>query len=103
MPAIPHADQEARTIARLYGTQPLIGGTATESAVREQAGTAVVLHVAAPGALRPREPPLSRIGPPSGRPGGGGTGGAQGDGRHPAKAGMVGRRNWERGVEGERG
>ena len=47
--SLPFAEKEANSIADLFGVGPLIGKTATESAVREQAGQVNILHLAAHG------------------------------------------------------
>jgi CHAT domain-containing protein len=46
---LPFAEQEARAIAALYATAPLIHTAATESIVRQQAGELGILHLAAHG------------------------------------------------------
>jgi tetratricopeptide (TPR) repeat protein len=56
-----HAEQEAETIATLYGTEPLLRDAATESAVREQAAGAGVLHLAAHGEFNLANPLYSTI------------------------------------------
>jgi CHAT domain-containing protein len=55
------AEREAETIAALYGVQPRLGAAATERAVREQAGQASVLHLAAHAGYDPLHPLLSAI------------------------------------------
>jgi CHAT domain-containing protein len=46
---LPFAEQEAKAIAALYATAPLIHTAATESIVRQQAGELGILHLAAHG------------------------------------------------------
>jgi CHAT domain-containing protein len=47
--SLPFAEKEAKAIAALFGVEPLIGGAATESAVREKVNEANILHLAAHG------------------------------------------------------
>jgi len=61
LPALHHVDQEARTVAGFYGQEPLVGATATESAFRERAIGAQVIHVAAHGQLNTANPLFSRL------------------------------------------
>ncbi|HEX8493676.1 MAG TPA: CHAT domain-containing tetratricopeptide repeat protein [Pyrinomonadaceae bacterium] len=61
LPPLLNADQEARSIARLYNTQPLTGAAATESAFRAQSGDYSILHLAAHGQLNSANPLFSRI------------------------------------------
>ena len=56
-----YAEQEAETLADLYSTQPLLGEAATESALREQAPQAGLLHLAAHGGYNPYNPLYSAI------------------------------------------
>jgi CHAT domain-containing protein/tetratricopeptide (TPR) repeat protein len=60
-PALQHADQEAQSIASLFGTQPLLDSAATETAVAAQAGQFNVLHIAAHGELNSVAPLFSRL------------------------------------------
>jgi len=55
------ARQEAKTIAKLYGVEPLIGENATESAVWQQVSEANILHLAAHGVFNPVAPLNSLI------------------------------------------
>jgi CHAT domain-containing protein len=48
---LPGAEQEAKTIAQLLTTQPLIGDAATKSAVTQRMQTAQVIHLATHGLL----------------------------------------------------
>lgn len=59
--SLPNAAAEAKSIAALYGTAPLLGGQATESQVYRQAGHVDVLHVAAHGVYDQYNPLFSRI------------------------------------------
>jgi CHAT domain-containing protein len=61
LPPLRHAEQEARTIAALYGTRALVGGEATESAFSAGARGAGILHLAAHGQLNTASPLFSRI------------------------------------------
>jgi CHAT domain-containing protein len=60
-PRLTFATQEARAIADLYHTEPLIGSKATETAFRAWAGQANIIHLAAHGELNPVQPLFSRI------------------------------------------
>jgi CHAT domain-containing protein/Tfp pilus assembly protein PilF len=55
------AQQEAETIASLFETQPLIGDSATESALHSQAGEAGIVHLAAHGQFNASNPLFSVI------------------------------------------
>lgn len=55
------ADAEARSIAAMYGAEPLLGDGATETAVRLQVGGTSILHLAAHGELNPVKPMFSRV------------------------------------------
>jgi CHAT domain-containing protein/Tfp pilus assembly protein PilF len=59
--SLPHAEKEAKVIAALYGVGPLLGKDATEGAVRERAGEAGILHLAAHGYYNPVAPLSSLI------------------------------------------
>jgi CHAT domain-containing protein len=53
---LPHAEEEARSVAKMFGVPAFIGNDATESRLRSEAGRAGFLHVAAHArydALRP--------------------------------------------------
>ncbi len=54
--ALPFAEQEARTIAALYGAPAYIGPEATEGLVRRMAGESSILHLAAHGKYNPVAP-----------------------------------------------
>jgi tetratricopeptide (TPR) repeat protein len=56
-----YAEREAKTIAQLYGGNPLLGTAATESAVREHASQAGIVHLAAHGRYKTDEPLASSI------------------------------------------
>ncbi len=45
--SLPHAAAEARSVARLYGVDPLLGPAATETALRARAAQTGILHIAA--------------------------------------------------------
>jgi CHAT domain-containing protein len=53
LPPLRFAEKEAEDIARLFGTPPLTGASATESALRSQASNAGIVHLAAHGAYNP--------------------------------------------------
>lgn len=55
------AQQEAETIADLYGTQPLVDDKATETALRAQAGGTGIVHLAAHGEYNEYNPLFSAI------------------------------------------
>jgi CHAT domain-containing protein/Tfp pilus assembly protein PilF len=61
LPALRFAEGEVKAIADLYGTQPLLGEEATESAVWSGAGGARLLHLAAHGEYNPFNPLFSAI------------------------------------------
>jgi len=56
-----HAEQEAETIATLYGTEPLLREAATEAEIRKQAAGMGVLHLAAHGQFNLANPLYSTI------------------------------------------
>ncbi|MEM8543989.1 MAG: CHAT domain-containing protein [Cyanobacteria bacterium P01_H01_bin.119] len=51
LPPLPGAQQEAEAIASLFNLQALTGSQATETRVKQQAGTAEVIHLATHGLL----------------------------------------------------
>ncbi|MCP4406577.1 MAG: tetratricopeptide repeat protein [Gammaproteobacteria bacterium] len=59
--SLPFAEKEAKSIAKLFGVEPLIGEAATETAVREQVSEANILHLAAHGQFNPVAPLNSLI------------------------------------------
>lgn len=59
--SLPHAGKEARAVGALYGTEPLLGTQATESALRKRAQGADVVHLAAHAMVEPARPLFSRI------------------------------------------
>lgn len=59
--SLPHAAEEARAVAALYGAQPLLGARATEAALREQARPIDVLHIATHAVTDSARPLFSRI------------------------------------------
>ncbi len=61
MPALRFAEQEAISIAALFGTQAMTGEDATESVVWSQGGGAGVLHIAAHGEYDRNNPLFSTI------------------------------------------
>ena len=61
LPDLKFAEQEAQSIAGLYGAQALVGKDATESAVRARASEAGILHIAAHGEYDPQNPLFSTI------------------------------------------
>lgn len=60
-PLLKYADQEARSIARLYDAQVLTGTMASEEKVRAIAGSYGILHLAANYELNTQSPVFSRI------------------------------------------
>lgn len=60
-PHLAHAAGEARTVAALYGTTPLLGDQATESRFMEASGAAEIIHLAAHSDLQPANPLFSAI------------------------------------------
>jgi CHAT domain-containing protein len=58
---LPWAREEARTVAELLGTVPLVGAEASESTLRGSAGKVDVLHLAAHGVYRPLTPRFSHV------------------------------------------
>jgi tetratricopeptide (TPR) repeat protein/CHAT domain-containing protein len=61
LPNLNYAEQEVEKIASLYGTQPLMDADATESALKAQAATAGIIHLAAHGEYNPTNPLYSTI------------------------------------------
>lgn len=59
--SLPAAGHEARTVAALYGAEPLLGAAARESEVRSAAGNLDVLHLAAHGRFSSRRPLFSYV------------------------------------------
>ncbi len=55
------AQQEVETITKIFGSEPLIGNLATESALRSKAGNAGIIHLAAHGQYNPENPLFSQI------------------------------------------
>ncbi|MBF2026862.1 MAG: CHAT domain-containing protein [Oscillatoriales cyanobacterium C42_A2020_001] len=46
---LPHAEDEAKTIATLFGTQPVLGAQATKSVIQQKMPEARLIHIAAHG------------------------------------------------------
>ena len=61
LPPLRFAEQEAQTIAALYGAQPIIGDAATEAALRSQAPGHRLIHIAAHGQLNAKSSLFSRL------------------------------------------
>lgn len=59
--ALRYADEEARSVAKLYGTQPLLTGRATRAEFLKRASAYNVLHIAAHAELNATSPLFSRI------------------------------------------
>jgi CHAT domain-containing protein/tetratricopeptide (TPR) repeat protein len=59
--SLPFAATEAEQVGTHYGTAPLLGAAATESAVRAQAAQTGILHLAAHGTYNSRNPLYSTI------------------------------------------
>lgn len=55
------AEAEVQTVAEVLGGEPLVGDSATESAVVERGSAARVLYIAAHGEFNPRTPLFSRL------------------------------------------
>lgn len=60
-PPLVYAESEAKTIAGLYNTTPLLGQDATESALDIQSAQAGILHIAAHGSYNPANPLYSAL------------------------------------------
>jgi CHAT domain-containing protein/Tfp pilus assembly protein PilF len=58
---LPYAAEEARAVARLYGTEPLLGNKATEGALRSRSKGMDILHVSAHATFDKARPMFSRI------------------------------------------
>jgi CHAT domain-containing protein len=61
LPALRYADEEARSVAKLYHTQPLLTGRATRAEFMKRASDCNVLHIAAHAELNAASPLFSRI------------------------------------------
>ena len=61
LPSLGSAEQEAKDIAALYNTQPLLGKEATEQAVWGRSGKAGILHLAAHGIYNANNPLFSTL------------------------------------------
>jgi CHAT domain-containing protein/Flp pilus assembly protein TadD len=61
LPALRFADEEARNVASLYYTQPLLTGRATRGEIVKRAPAYDVLHIAAHAELNAHSPLFSRI------------------------------------------
>ncbi|HEX4961415.1 MAG TPA: CHAT domain-containing protein [Thermoanaerobaculia bacterium] len=59
--SLSHAAAEARAVAQLFGTEPLLGPRATKTALRERASQAGILHIAAHTSLDSGRPLFSRV------------------------------------------
>jgi CHAT domain-containing protein/tetratricopeptide (TPR) repeat protein len=58
---LPYADEEAQSIAKMYGSQALVGGEATKAAFVKRVGDYNILHLAAHGELNKEHPLFSHI------------------------------------------
>ena len=58
---LPFAGEEAKTIADLYGVEPVIGQAATEERLRSQASEATILHLATHGEYNTSSPLFSQL------------------------------------------
>lgn len=56
-----YSAQEAQQVAGLFGTAPLLGSQASETALRQQIGKAGIVHLAAHGAFNSAAPLFSRL------------------------------------------
>jgi CHAT domain-containing protein len=61
LPRLHFVDQEAEEIGRILGSEPLLGMQATESALRDAAAEAGIIHISAHGVLLAHEPLLSHL------------------------------------------
>lgn len=61
LPALPGSRKEALAVAKIYGTEPLLGEEATERAVRERISAAKVVHLAAHGYMSADYPLTSGV------------------------------------------
>jgi CHAT domain-containing protein len=61
LPSLRYADEEARSVARLYRTHPLLTGRATRAVFMKRASAYNVLHIAAHAVLNATSPLFSRI------------------------------------------
>jgi CHAT domain-containing protein len=61
LPSLLSAEKEVNAIASLYGTQPLIGAAATESAVFSQSESAEILHLSVHGEFNKHNPLFSTL------------------------------------------
>jgi CHAT domain-containing protein/Tfp pilus assembly protein PilF len=59
--SLPNAESEAKAVAAMYATTPLLGQQATESQVRARAGELDILHLAAHGVYNPFNSLFTRI------------------------------------------
>ncbi|NCC32649.1 MAG: CHAT domain-containing protein, partial [Chloroflexia bacterium] len=59
--SLPAATREAQTIAKLFGTEPLLGAAASKQALHERVAEAGILHLAAHGSYNPVAPLLSHL------------------------------------------
>ena len=56
LPPLPHAETEADGIAQILSTRPLLGQTATETAIKQQLSTAPLIHLATHGFFNESNP-----------------------------------------------
>jgi CHAT domain-containing protein/tetratricopeptide (TPR) repeat protein len=61
LPALRYADEEAESVAKMYGAQPLSTGRSTKAEFLKRAGPSNVLHIAAHAELNAHSPLFSRI------------------------------------------
>jgi CHAT domain-containing protein len=61
LPSLGYAEDEARTVASIYGAEPLIGAAATKAALRVDGGRNNIVHVAAHYQRNSRNPLFSRL------------------------------------------
>ncbi len=59
--SLPQAAEEARTVAKLYGAEPLVGGKASESAFRSLSKGMNVIHISSHATFDAARPLFSRI------------------------------------------
>jgi CHAT domain-containing protein len=59
--SLPHAEQEVRVVAQLYGSTPLLGRDAKESRLYQKGGAAGIVHLAAHATFDPVRPLFTRL------------------------------------------
>lgn len=62
LPSLPGAEREAKAVAGLLGTAPLLGAAASEKNVRQRIGSVGLMHLASHGVFVPENSFFSRLG-----------------------------------------